>query len=96
MAKWVERVDHKGRLHRFPYFESVGVPAGFKLVTDPEPVTDAPIQPVAEQTHPVAEFHQHPTTTRETSPGEDIVGVKDEIDIKMTLGKKFRVKGWPQ
>lgn len=96
VGKWIEAKDQRGRVRRFPYRDDVGVPPGYHIVTDPEPVTDAPIQPVAVQDHPVAEFFQHPELTRESAPGEDLVGVSDEIDIQLHRAKRFKVKGWPQ
>lgn len=96
MGKWIEAKDQRGRVRRFPYRPDVGVPPGYYIVTDPEPVTDAPIHPVAVQDHPVAEFVQHPTLTREGVPGEEVVAVTDEIDIKLHKAKRYKVKGWPQ
>ena len=52
VGKWIERT-HRGQPQRFPFRDDQGVPPGFRLVTDPDPVTAPVIQPEAQQ-HPVA------------------------------------------
>jgi len=92
VGKWIERT-HRGQPQRFPFRDDQGVPPGFRLVTDPDPVTAPVIQPEAQQ-HPVAEHHQHPTTTRETAPGSDVVALEDDVKVELKVGKKYKVKGW--